>query len=177
MPCAGAIRVDSRPGAGSNFHLYLPSPDGDDADHVAEPAAGTAGRGRGERVLYVDDDEVMVVMVERSSAPATASTSWTSADRRSRSSAPTRWTSSSPDYNMPEHVGPRAGAPARRAAAAARGRADVGARLPTRCAAVRAAGVRAVLRKEHTLEELADLFSPVLASSEAPGAPTACCTT
>jgi len=60
----GAIGVESEEGAGSVFRIYLPRA----AEAVADgrpPAPDPAPHGRGERVLYVDDDEVMVVMVER----------------------------------------------------------------------------------------------------------------
>lgn len=63
----GLITVHSRLGAGSHFDVYLPL--------AAAPAAlpGTAGApgtpdfrvGRGQHVLYVDDDEVMLLMTER----------------------------------------------------------------------------------------------------------------
>jgi PAS domain S-box-containing protein len=61
----GVIVVDTAPGQGSTFHLYLPRAaaagvvDGAAAD-VAVPPAGA-----GQRVIVVDDDEVMGVLVER----------------------------------------------------------------------------------------------------------------
>jgi len=63
----GAIGVDSAPGAGSTFHVYLPlvDPPGVVGAPAAEPPADAAPAGRGERVLYVDDDEVMCLVVER----------------------------------------------------------------------------------------------------------------
>ncbi len=60
----GAIAVESELGRGSTVHLYLPAVE---PPALAESAPSTAAAkvpGRGERVLYVDDDETMVVMVE-----------------------------------------------------------------------------------------------------------------
>ena len=63
----GAITVHSLPGHGSSFDLYLPvevqaAPA---VPGVAAPAASAAApQGRGEQVLYVDDDPVMMVLVE-----------------------------------------------------------------------------------------------------------------
>jgi PAS domain S-box-containing protein len=59
----GAIVVDSSPGAGSTFHVYLPACPVPAAN--GEPAPPPeAGQGQGERILYVDDDDVIVMMVE-----------------------------------------------------------------------------------------------------------------
>jgi PAS domain S-box-containing protein len=59
----GAIVVDSSPGAGSTFHVYLAACPG--AAPSSESAAPVdAGPGQGERILYVDDDDVIVMMVE-----------------------------------------------------------------------------------------------------------------
>jgi len=60
----GAIHVLTAEGLGSTFEIYLPrvaaAPPPERPATVPPPR-----RGHGERVLYVDDDEVMGVMVER----------------------------------------------------------------------------------------------------------------
>ncbi len=61
---SGAIRVDSQPGAGTRIDIYLPVlPAPADTPHAVAPAPVTAG-GRGERILYVDDDEVVALTAE-----------------------------------------------------------------------------------------------------------------
>jgi PAS domain S-box-containing protein len=59
----GAITVHSSPGKGTTFRLYFPAT-GLLVDVPAAPARDAAP-GRGERVLYVDDDEALVALATR----------------------------------------------------------------------------------------------------------------
>jgi len=60
----GAIHVESEPGRGSTFHLFLPAVDEEETIPGTLPEASAPVRGHGEHVLYIDDDATMVVMVE-----------------------------------------------------------------------------------------------------------------
>ncbi len=61
----GLISLDSEPGAGSTFHIYLPAHLGTAGPPpTASEAAPAASLGSGQRVLYIDDDEVMLLMME-----------------------------------------------------------------------------------------------------------------
>jgi two-component system, cell cycle sensor histidine kinase and response regulator CckA len=60
----GGVDVASSPGEGTQVSVYLPAADG----AVALPDAGSAGapaRGKGERILLVEDEEGLRVMVRR----------------------------------------------------------------------------------------------------------------
>jgi PAS domain S-box-containing protein len=61
----GAIAVESAPGVGTTLHLYLPVADTAGAAKRAPDVQRVAPAGHGQRVFYVDDDETMVIMVER----------------------------------------------------------------------------------------------------------------
>jgi len=61
----GAIAVESAPGLGTTLHLYLPVADTAGTAARAPAAQRVAPAGHGQRVFYVDDDETMVIMVER----------------------------------------------------------------------------------------------------------------
>ncbi len=62
----GAVWVESELGQGSTFHMYIPLMDPTEWGAAsAETETPATAVGHGEHVLYLDDDETMVVMVER----------------------------------------------------------------------------------------------------------------
>ena len=163
----GVVQVQSTVGEGSTFHVYLPAldtahGDPDERRHETRDAAA----GRGQQVIYVDDDEVMVLMVQRllqragyhviaCSAPAHVL-----ALLREQPSLGDLVVS---DYNMPEMSGLEL------AQELARLRPTLPVIISSGYIAddlrqqARAVGVRALLKKENTLEELPGLVQQVLA--------------
>jgi CheY-like chemotaxis protein len=102
----GVVTVYSQPGEGTVFHLYFPA----HAGPAAEPAAeeGPVPRGHGERILYVDDEEVLARLgsqtltalgyrVEAVTQPALAI--------ENVKSDPSRFALVITDYTMPEMNG------------------------------------------------------------------------
>jgi CheY-like chemotaxis protein len=61
----GGVVVLSQPGQGTVFHLYFPVIDGPEEVKVGQPEVTPASRGRGERILYVDDEEVLARVGKR----------------------------------------------------------------------------------------------------------------
>ena len=59
----GAITVASKPGDGTTFTLYFPELVGEAVKSAA--IEGPAPRGRGERILVIDDEEVLAVLIQR----------------------------------------------------------------------------------------------------------------
>jgi PAS domain S-box-containing protein len=59
----GAIVVKSQPGSGACFEIYLPAADG--TSPFSQSATPSPRAGRGERVLFVDDEEALVLLATR----------------------------------------------------------------------------------------------------------------
>lgn len=59
----GRIEVSSAPGHGSLFEIWLPVVAATAAETTAEPTSAAAARGQGQRILYLDDDEVLRLTV------------------------------------------------------------------------------------------------------------------
>jgi PAS domain S-box-containing protein len=163
----GAIAVDSEPGQGSTFHLYIPLVESVPAIASAEtaPSAPTPVRGRGEHVLYVDDDETMLVMVqrilERAGYRVSAYLSSNEAVAAVREH-PEAIDLVVTDFNMPEFSG----------LDVARELARIRPELPVVISSgyiteelrveARLVGVRSLLEKQNTFEELGALVGRIL---------------
>jgi CheY-like chemotaxis protein len=61
----GAIRVESRPDAGSTFTVYLPAAEDRVAARVQLPVAPSAPRGLGETVVIAEDEDALRVLLGR----------------------------------------------------------------------------------------------------------------
>jgi len=169
----GAITVDSTPGRGSTFHLYFP------LLAAAEPAGAkplperVAPRGHGEHVLYVDDDQPILLMVEamlkRLGYRVTTVEHPREALQRVRDD-PLGFDLVVTDFNMPELNGLQLAAEL----------AGLRPGLPVAISSgflsdeLRSAaidhGVRALLQKEYTLEQLPQLVHHLLRGAQAPEA-------
>ena len=162
----GVIALDTAPGQGSTFHLYLPLPDASAAEPPAEPAPTAESVGVGQHVFYIDDDEVMVVMVERLLQRAgfrvTVETDANAAVQQLRAQ-PQAFDVVVTDFNMPELSGLDV------ASQIACIRPDLpvvmssGLLTDALKEQAEAVGVRALIHKENTFEELAALLQRLLA--------------
>jgi CheY-like chemotaxis protein len=162
----GTIAIDTAPGQGTTFHLYFPVPDAGAAAVPAVPLPGHALPGAGQHVLYIDDDDVMVTMVERLLQRAgfrvTAMTDPAAALALVQA-GPAQFDAVVTDFNMPEISGLDV---ARRVARLRHGLPVVissGYLSDSLRAQATQAGVRALMQKENTFEELTALLLKLLA--------------
>ena len=175
----GAITVDSQPGRGSTFDLYFPLAPLRPA--TAATAAGSApadtpaaaAAGRGQHVLYVDDDPVMLLMVESLLQRLGYRVSGLADPRQALARVQA---TADPvdlvvtDFNMPDLSGLEL------AEALVRARPGLPVVVTSgyvseslRADAARV-GVRQVLQKEYTLEQLGPLVQRLLATAVVPAA-------
>jgi PAS domain S-box-containing protein len=161
----GAIGVRSRPGGGTTFEILLP------ADPATEPqphAVGQVHPGNGERILYVDDErplvQVATILLERLGYKVQGFTNPTAA-LDALSAAPSTWSVLITDLNMPGMNGLEL----------ARQVLEIRPGLPVLLSSgnldaapsdeARRLGIRGVIAKPHSLEELAGRVREILHSS------------
>jgi PAS domain S-box-containing protein len=165
----GAIDVRSTPGRGTEFVVWLPAASAPDGRPLP-PSPGSIPRGHGERVLYVDDDEVMALMVERllTRHGYTVRSVCDPAEALAALRAdPQAFDVVVTDYHMPGMSGMEF----------ARAMLGIGAVMPrvlvsgsvtdALTADAAAAGLSAVVGKQNLLEQLGDVLQNLLAGSRA----------
>ncbi len=104
----GGIDVQSAEGEGSCFHLYFPVSQAITEPPVVEAAQPADVQGQGKHVMYVDDDEALVFLVERVlKRKGFAVTTYTDPlqARDALAADPARFDLLVTDYNMPGYSG------------------------------------------------------------------------
>ncbi len=168
----GAIAVDSEPGQGSTFHLYFPLVKSLPTRATAGAATPAPIRGHGEHVLYVDDDETMVLMVERILERSGYRVSAYQDAREAVAAVraqPDAFDFVVTDFNMPEFSG----------LDVAHELARIRPRLPVVISSgyiteelrdeARLAGVRGLLEKQNIFQELSGLVGNILSHEDRQG--------
>jgi CheY-like chemotaxis protein len=164
----GAIRVDSQPGVGTTMHLYLPATDPAPAEEAPPVTAPGALQGAGQHVAYVDDDEVIVLMVERLLQQAGYRvTAFRDGHEAVAAIAgrPFDVDLVITDFNMPGYSGLDVALALREVRPDLPVVISSGYITEELQAQAAAAGVRSLMRKQNTMEELLRLVRKILASS------------
>ncbi len=161
----GAITVSSTLGQGSRFDLYLPQVEREPAGAASPAGLADAPRGASQHVLYVDDDPVMVLMVQGLLQRAGYRVSTFEDSREAMATLraqPDAFEAVVTDHNMPglsgldiarELAGLRPGLPVV---------ISSGYVSEEMLAVAGQLGVRRVMQKEYTLEQLTDILHRLL---------------
>ena len=164
-----ALELDSRPGSGTTFSVYLPASDGEPAQ---EPAPREAPQGHGETILVVDDEESLVHLAEEVLASlGYEPVGCLGAQQALRlfRAAPQRFDAVLTDVIMPEMSGVELLAELRRLRPQLPAILVSGYGGPDLKSAAQAAGAQAVLTKPLAAFELAQTLAGVLAAARAAG--------
>ena len=180
----GVITVESEPGQGSCFRIALPlaDPMTDPRDEALDTTPATfatawggssgAGEGSGLHVLYVDDDDVMTVMVhgllQRAGYRVTTCADASAAVALLRAT-PQDFDAVVTDYNMPEGSGLDIAAAANALRPGMPVVISSGYLSDELRLAARHVGVSRLLAKENTVEELGGLLRELLGPGTAGG--------
>ncbi len=171
----GSIGVESTPGVGSCFHVLLPlSAAVPSRPGTLDEAQTSSSRGHGEHVWYVDDDPVMALMVQRllqrEGYEVTVCEGAPQALERAQAQAQASGTPPAlviTDYNMPELSGLELAAQLTRLWPQVPVVLTTGYVGDTLHAEAVRHGVRALLRKENTLEDLPALVRRMIGAAAA----------
>jgi signal transduction histidine kinase/ActR/RegA family two-component response regulator len=158
VAAGGWISVDSTLGVGTAFHVYLPVVDSIDNAQASElPHDEGAQQGRGQHILCVDDDELMLVVIEgtlqRAGYRVTAVTRAEEALVLIRN-APKTFDLLFTDYNMPTMSGLDLAAQTLAHAPKLPIILSSGHISDDMLAQARDMGLHTVLRKEHLIDEM-----------------------
>ena len=163
----GAIVVDSQPGGGSRFSVYLPLDGAADEAPADEVPGAARPDGRGRHVLYIDDDEVMALMVGellRRSGWRVTTRGGAAEGIAALRGAPDAFDIVVTDFHMPDGTGFDVASAAQQARPGLPVVLSSGYLPEDRQAQAEAAGVRAMLRKERTVDDLPALLDRLLAA-------------
>ncbi len=100
----GVIKVDSKMGEGTSFHIYLPAADIQTSATAISNLAERPSTGQGQRILCIDDDDSMVFLLHRMlQRRGYAVYGYTDADQAIAAlrAAPSDFDALVTDYNMP----------------------------------------------------------------------------
>lgn len=168
----GTVDVQSTPASGSVFTLYFPVADAAAGATIPEPRKLQAVHGMGKHVMYVDDDEALVFLVQRVLTRRGFAVS-TFTDPRLAVAAlrqrPLGFDLLVTDYNMPGYCGIDLLREARLINPALPVALASGYVTPEIEKSARAEGARALIHKPNDVDEMCETLQQLLQSGNGPG--------